>query len=77
MSPTLLNVNGYRFFFNSNEEERKHVHVIKDGKKAKYWLEPVELADNKGFKDFELNEIKRLIEGNGNEFREKWNKYFC
>lgn len=39
--PTILFVNGYRFF--SNDHEPKHVHIEKDGKTAKFNLEPVEL----------------------------------
>jgi DNA-binding transcriptional MerR regulator len=77
MSPTFLNQNGYRFYTHSNEEERKHVHVSKDGKKAKYWLEPIELAYNKGFNVSEINEIKKIIERYENEFKEKWGRHFC
>jgi hypothetical protein len=77
MSPTYLIEKGYRIFTWSKEEERKHVHVIKGNKQCKYWLEPmIELAENNGFKSFELNEILKIITKNAEEFKNKWNKHF-
>ncbi len=40
MSPTVFRERGYRFFFFSKEETRRHVHVISGEGEAKYWLEP-------------------------------------
>jgi hypothetical protein len=43
--PTVLRIMGYRFFFYSLEgHEPPHIHVERDEKLAKYWLDPVELA---------------------------------
>lgn len=40
--PTVLLVNGFRFFFYSNENnEPAHVHVTKGNANSKIWLEPV------------------------------------
>jgi len=36
--PTLLNLNGFKFFFYANEHEPKHVHVIYGGDFAKVEL---------------------------------------
>lgn len=50
--PTIFLFEGYRFFFFSNEgnpREPIHVHVRKDGSRAKFWLSPVGLANNQGF----------------------------
>ncbi|TDT41793.1 uncharacterized protein DUF4160 [Halospina denitrificans] len=50
MSPTVFREKGYRFFFFSWEESRKHVHVISGGGEAKFWIEPdIELANNHGY----------------------------
>ena len=50
MSPTVFKDKGFRFFFFSKEEDRKHVHVYCADGEAKFWLEPIiELADNYGF----------------------------
>ncbi len=40
MSPKFKEENGFVFKIYSNEEERKHVHVIKAENEAKFWLEP-------------------------------------
>jgi hypothetical protein len=77
MSPTFLNENGYRIFIWSKEEDRKHVHVVKGNQKCKYWLEPnIELAENKGFKEFELKEINKIINENEQKFKDRWNSHF-
>jgi hypothetical protein len=43
--PTVLKVQGYRFFFFSQEgNEPPHIHVEHGDKVAKYWLNPTNLA---------------------------------
>lgn len=41
--PVVLRVNGYKFFFYEADvaNEPPHVHVVKDGNEAKFWLDPV------------------------------------
>ena len=73
MSPTFKNVKGYRFFIWSNEERRIHVHVSNEKSTAKIWLEPiVEIAENKGFSEKELNKIIDIVNKNENEFKAKY-----
>jgi hypothetical protein len=75
--PTVLWVGRYRFFFFSNEgEEPPHIHVKAGADEAKFWLHPVELAANYGFKGRELNRIQWLVEENQDELLEAWNEYF-
>ncbi|HJW28504.1 MAG TPA: DUF4160 domain-containing protein, partial [Saprospiraceae bacterium] len=39
--PTVLEINGYKFKFYSNEnEEPAHIHITKGDGNAKYWLRP-------------------------------------
>ena len=49
--PTLLLINGFRFFIYSNENnEPPHVHVIKGNSYGKIWLEPeIEMVYLEGF----------------------------
>ncbi len=75
--PTLLRVGKFRFFFFSNEtNEPMHIHVESDDKYAKFWLEPVQLAKSVGYSAKELNEIKKLVVGNVNIFKERWYEQF-
>lgn len=75
--PALLRIRGYRFFFYSLEGgEPPHIHVARAGCYAKFWLEPVALADNRGFRSHELTEIRRIVEENQQFFLEEWHDYF-
>ncbi len=77
MSPTVLRVGAYRFFFNSREESRRHVHVAVAEGMAKFWLEPVvalESSFNLSARD--LREIDELVRGHSDEFRAAWDRHF-
>jgi len=73
VSPIFKSENGYRFSIFSNEEKRMHVHVYKEKNHAKIWLEPiVELAENKGFSEKELNYIFKVVKENEDDFKTKY-----
>lgn len=75
--PTLFIIQGFRFFFFSNEgNEPIHVHVEKGEKYAKFWLGPIGLARNYKFSSGELRKIMDIIENHKKEVEEKWNEYF-
>jgi hypothetical protein len=77
MSPTVMRYRGYRFFFFSREEKRKHVHITSSSGEAKFWIEPdIDMATSSGFTSTELNELKDIIEKYENEIREVWDKHF-
>ena len=75
--PTVLQVGPYSFFFSSSDRtEPVHVHVKRDRLKAKFWLDPVLLAKNAGFKENELRRITRLVGEYEKLLREAWNDFF-
>jgi len=75
--PTLLRWKGYRFWFwAGDEDEPPHVHVRKGDNVAKFWLAPVELATNQGFRSHEINEIRKAVRKHVIAFLEAWNDYF-
>jgi hypothetical protein len=77
MSPTVFRDRGYRFYFFSREEPRKHVHVMSGNGEAKYWLEPqIELAKNYQLSRVALREIEQIIEARFNELEAAWNAHF-
>lgn len=77
MSPTILRVKGFRFYFFSREERRQHVHVQHADGEAKFWIDPVvELAGNFGLKPKQIAEGQSLIEEHLNEIRAAWAKHF-
>ena len=74
--PNIITVNGYRFFFYSNDHLPIHIHIEKDGKTAKFNLEPIELVKVKRFNASELRKARILVEENTQLFKQKWNEYF-
>jgi len=73
--PTVLRVKGYRIgFYSSEPDEPAHVHVHKSGNEAKFWLAPVQLSWNKGFRVAELREITRILETHEARLIEAWNE---
>lgn len=76
MSPVFRRENIYTFKIYSNEEERLHIHVLCEGKEAKFWLEPeVELAKNTGIPEHRLSEIKKIVEKYADSFKEQFRKH--
>ncbi len=75
--PTVLRVEGFRFFFFSNEgQEPQHIHVESQDSYAKFWLVPVRLAHSKGYNAPTLNKLHSLVRANESLFLEKWNEHF-
>ena len=56
--------------------EPPHIHVAHAGRYAKFWLQPVSVADVRGFRGHEMTEIRRIVVENGKFFLEKWHEYF-
>ena len=74
--PTVLRIDGYRFYFYPHDlfHEPPHIHVRKAGNEAKFWLNPVRLVRNKGYRYHELNTIQRLVEKNEILLMQRWNE---
>ncbi len=77
MSPTVLRVGAYRFFFFSREEPRVHVHVQGPDGEAKFWLDPaITLAENVGLTASTLRRIERLVRQHEGDIRTAWRQHF-
>lgn len=76
--PTLLIINGLRFFFYSNENnEPAHIHVTKGNAAGKIWLEPeIDVVYLKGFTNSEERAIRKILGLHIEEFKVKWYEYF-
>jgi hypothetical protein len=76
--PTILFINGWRFFFYSNEgNEPIHIHVQKAEAEAKFWIVidiyEIEEAFSYNLSPADKREIKKLIYLNLDYILEKWN----
>ncbi len=75
--PTVLRIDGFRFFFYSRENgEPPHVHVERGEGMAKYWLLPVALDSSKGFDHRTLVRVRRMVEANQHALMRSWNAFF-
>ena len=62
LMPTVFQVGPYTFiFFSSDRDEPPHIHVKRDKQITKFWLNPISLEKNRGFREHELNQIARLV----------------
>ena len=75
--PTVLQTGPYRlFFYAGDRKEPMHVHVERDDRVAKFWLDPVRLASSGGFSRIELGRIHALVMEQRDALMEKWHDYF-
>ena len=76
--PTVLRSGPYRVYFVSHDLiEPPHVHVDRDDQSAKFWLNPVSLARNLGFKSKELRIIERLLVENEVALLAAWQEHLA
>jgi hypothetical protein len=75
--PTVFEWKGWRFVFYSLDSiEPPHIHIRKDKKEIKVWLENIAIARNKRCTDKEVNELLNVIRLHQQEFLERWNEHF-
>ncbi len=75
--PTVLRSGPYRLYFDSHEgSEPPHMHVDRERFSAKFWLEPIGLGRNLGFKPVELRRIEQLVMEHQPQLVEAWHGYF-
>ena len=75
--PTLLIWRGYKFrFYALDTGEPPHVHIVKDGKSLKVWLQSVEGARNKGYTDQEGARLLAIVAERRDDWMGAWNDFF-
>lgn len=77
--PVVFRWKGFRFFFFSNEgdpREPLHIHVRRQGARAKFLVEPVSVAENYGFAAHELSELARVVDENRVLIERAWHEHF-
>jgi hypothetical protein len=73
--PVVLRANGYKFwFYEADLDEPPHVHAGKDGKVAKFWLDPVKMARGGRFRPIQLREIRRIVHENRAYLLNTWER---
>jgi hypothetical protein len=52
------------------------VHIEREDKVAKFWLDPVRLHSSGGFNRNEISKLHRLVEQDEKNLLRAWNAYF-
>lgn len=75
--PSVLRLNGFRFYFYSHEpNEPPHIHIDRGSATMKVWLDSLEVAKSRGFRAHEIGGIVSLVEKHQTQFLEAWHEYF-
>jgi hypothetical protein len=75
--PTVLLVDGFRFYFFSDEgDEPPQVHVRKGDGIGKVWLRSLSFAYAEGLNASEVRRIRELAFANRVTFLARWNEHF-
>lgn len=78
--PTILQINGWRFFFYANEgNEPMHVHAQKGDMECKYWLKSetfdIQEAFSYGMNAKDRREVRQIIYQHFELFEKEWKAF--
>ncbi len=74
--PTILRIDGFRFFFFSDEHLPSHIHIEKGDGYARIELESIKITDSYNLNSKELKKLSTLVKQHNDELRKVWNEYF-
>lgn len=74
--PTVLRINGFRFFFFSDEHLPLHIHVEKGDGYMRVELETLLITDNYKFSASDAKKILSIVKEHQKELIGAWNEYF-
>ena len=74
--PTILKLDGYRFFFFSNEHTPEHIHIEKADTYARIELESLKVTDSYNLNSKEIKRLLKLVKENRSKLNGAWNEYF-
>lgn len=75
--PSIDKIGPYQFFLYSSDGcEPLHIHVHRERATAKFWLDPVRLAQSRSFSDHELRSLQKIVEESRARVLEAWNEHF-
>ena len=73
--PTLLNQNGFKFFFYANEHEPKHIHIMHADGFAKIELDNLKVVQNY-LKPKDIKLALEIVRENKENFERIWDEWF-
>jgi len=73
--PTLLDQDGFKFFFYANEHDPRHVHVMSATGHAKIELGTLQVVREK-MSPSDLRRALKIAKEHNSEFERKWDEFF-
>ncbi len=73
--PTIFKIDGYRFFFFSDEHTPEHIHIEKADAYARIELENLRVTDSYNLNSKELKKLLKLVKENKSKLEGAWNEY--
>ena len=74
--PTIFRINGYRFFFFSDEHTPEHIHIEKADAYARIEIENLKVTDSYNLNSKELKKLLKLVTENKDKLQGAWDEYF-
>ncbi|MCK5294317.1 MAG: DUF4160 domain-containing protein [Arcobacteraceae bacterium] len=74
--PTVLRIDGYRFFFFSDEHTPEHIHIEKGDSYARIEIESLKVTDTYNLNSKELKKLVSLVTKNKDKLKGTWDEYF-
>ena len=74
--PTIFKIDGYRFFFFSDEHTPEHIHIEKADAYARIELDNLRVTDSYNLNSKELKKLLKLVKENKKKLQGAWNEYF-
>lgn len=74
--PTVFKIDGFRFFFFSNEHTPEHIHIEKGDMYARIELESLKVTDSCNASSKDLKKLVELVKDNKDKLKGAWDEYF-
>ena len=74
--PTVLRIDGYRFFFFSDEHLPRHIHIEKGESYLRIELDTFKVTDRYKISNKEVTRLIKLVRINRKKLKEAWDEYF-
>ncbi|MCD4757297.1 MAG: DUF4160 domain-containing protein [Arcobacteraceae bacterium] len=74
--PTILKIDGFRFFFFSNEHDPKHIHIEKADAYVRIELDTLKITDSYNLNSKDIKKLVELVKQNNEILQGAWDEYF-
>lgn len=74
--PTIMKIDGYRFFFFSDEHNPRHIHIEKADGYARIELDTFKVTDSYNLNSKEIKKLLSLVTQNEKLLKGAWDEYF-